>query len=686
VPIILLWNIAAIPFGGAFNRWLAELDRSTLLLGKWLKQRLGEAERLDRMSAGFKVFRFYNGALTARIPDSFEGALLTEPVAGVGTHVVRALDQWNVARDVRNQARSAALPAELFRVVEEMSIGIRDSLRRFARPTRDMFDPNQRRASDLFGLGALAFRTLGEDRDALYDAMRRLRIGLAAPGEEVPDPRRARLRRRRPGRGNEPRRRTADPEPELPIEASLDAWGRQVEELARYVAGALFAIPALSHLIQRMGGDALTLIRYRALEKFEEFEALALGARRDLLVGLRTGMLAFGEATLQLMTRIGGLATGYIRAFTAIGTGLMRGVTDGVVSFARQLEEMWRGVSRMIDKIVTFSTALANVDLGEVIHLALVTVEDAIAWIGFMFNGILNQPERYHAPAEFPVTIGELALNEGQGGTRANAEIQTALRRLTAAGRGALLGGGMLIDAVAVRIRALESLRGTLALPRAPLPAQPTLTFDPTGGPNLVGQVVQPLRRGLTRVVSDLGVAAEGAVTGVLGAGVTALTRTADSFETAAAVAARTNPQALMRRLAGDPNRLMSILFDGQETAQTTSLDAVSRVFEGWLVQGGFDTIARASGGYLEFVLEEWLLHVGQNSDTPVAVSATSPKRLLQRAQLGEVHVPELRIVATGERLSSGLANRVANGFQAAVQGAYRSGRQELGRMAKAAL
>lgn len=683
MPIILLWNNAAAPFEAQFSRWLAEIARSTFLLGRWIKLRLAEAERLDRFSASFKVFRFYNMALTARVEDAQFGGLLTAPVAGVGAHVERALDQWNVARDVRSQARSAELPSEMLRVLEEMSAGILASIRRFERPTPEMFDPRRRTASDLFGLAALAFRTVGGNRAGLRAAAERIHrdLGLPSPRPETA----ASTGRRAP--------------PELPFEATLEPIGRQFEEINRSVAGALMVIPALSALVGRIGGDTLVAARYRLLAGFESIEALAHSWRRRLFIGLRDGVGTFAEASLQLLARIAGLATGHIRAFTGIGVALLRGVMNGVGAYAGQLQVYWRSVTDLIGRIASFGTAVVNIDLGEVIHLSLVTVQDAIEYIGFTFYPLLDDPEEYDAPPQFPVTVGDLVLHEGNG-ERANRELRTAIARLSSAIAGA---GGVLnifVERYAgARLRALMQL-GAALFGRSPAPpvAQPILTVDTGGAPDLVANFVHPLRLGLSRAVAGVGTASSTAVAGIFGAAGTALNQTASSFSDAANAAVAADPRT-MQRLGGNTDLLVRVMLGDQpSSARPTGFEPAAGAFEswvaerrnvltaeGWVMRSGFDTVAAAASGYLRFLLDEWLLHVAENRDTAVAVTPTSPKRLLERAELGEVRLPELRIVARGRALGRPLAQRLAGEFQAAVQGAYAAGRARLGQYAAAA-
>jgi len=671
MPIILLWNAAAAPYAAQVGRWLDEMARSTFLLHLWLRKRLEEAERLDRFSASFPVFAFYNMSLTARVADAQFGALLTQPIAGVGAHVERALEQWNLPEDIRVQARSANLPREALRVIEEITLGVLSSLRRFEKPTPAMFNPRERTASDLIGLAALTFRTVGANRDGLLAAAYQLKFALAGGAT-----RQSPLSRVGGGDANEA-------QPGLPKEMRVD-------EITRYVAGALLVIPALSELFGRIGGDALVALRYSLLAQFERIERLAHGFRRRIFLALRDGMAAFAEATLQFMARIAGLAIRYIDAFTRIGVDYLRGVVDGVSAFIGEFDTFWRGVTDLIDRVGSFGTALISIDIGEVVHLGLVAVQEAIDFI-WWFHELYNDLEEYKAPEQFPVTIGEIVMEEGAG-AKANREIRTALTRLSKAADEANVVeivrwfSDTADREIGSRVKGLVLLSDALALPRAPKAVQPSLTFDASSAKNLVTEVVTPLRNGLTRAVADIGTAADRGVGDIFSVTTAALDQTARKFSEESATAATTRPMRLLNRFTGNTDALLDTLFGNQVYAnRKTGLEPAAGVFEAWLLQGGFDTVGRVAAGYIRFVLDEWMVHLAENRDTPVPVTATSPKRLLERAQLGRVHLPELRIVAKRHPLGGPLAGRVASEFRGAVQGAYRTGLDRLGQYAKAA-
>ena len=316
MPIVLLWAETMAPHAADILRWLKNMDRSTFLLDRWLEKRVPAAERLEEATAAFPIFNYYNTALTARVADIQFGSLLTVPVDGVGTHVERALEKWDISGNIVNQARSAGLPAELLQVFEEITVALIGSLDRFETPTKEMFDPKGHTASDMIGMAALVWRTVGANRQGIYDAFERVHAGLVPANDN--------------GGSRASSLGSAQPVAGLPLADQLD-------EIARYVAVGLLVIPALSSLLETIGGDALTLGKYKALAKFEQWEALAWAHRKAILGGILNGMAAITETALQLFLQIGGGVTGLVEAFAAIGGAYLRGLTDGVGALVRDV-------------------------------------------------------------------------------------------------------------------------------------------------------------------------------------------------------------------------------------------------------------------------------------------------------------------------------------------------------------
>lgn len=680
MPIVILWAETMAPHAADVLRWLKNMDRSTFLLDRWLETRVPAAERLEEATAAFPIFTYYNTALTARVADIQFGSLLIVPVDGVGAHVERALEKWDIPGNVANQARSAALPATLLRVFEEITVVLIGSLDRFKTPTKEMFDPNGHTASDMIGMTALVWRSIGTNRKGFYQAFERLHDGLGLPANDN-------------GGSHAPLLGAAQAAAGLPLADQLD-------EMARYVVAGLLVIPALSGLVEEIGSDALTLAKYKALAKFEHWETLAWSHRKAILGGILNGMAAITETALQLFLQIGGGATGIVEAFAAIGSAYLRGLTDGVADLAGQLRTFWGGVIGLINQVVGFVESLTAVDIGAVIHEALATIQAVIAWFSEKFYDEDKRPPAYTAPAQFAVTIGQAVMKDGPGVTAVD-QLALATKRLAfavrhAPGLKAALGkfaagvfGGVDLDRV---LATLASVGGILDQAPDPRRAQPLLKTDFSTAPDIAATIVRPLRKGLMDAVDQASVGASDAVTDVFGSAKARLTDTAGAFHGEAQNAAAFDPKKLMTRMAGDTDGLLQALFGDQSPkASKTGMDGVGNAFAAWMkgdqakMQGGFFGIAKIASGYIGFMLDEWTEQIAKNADLPLEVNAASPKKLLQRAELGRVHMPRLRIVAQGGPIDRALADRVADTFRDEVEAAYRRGAKRLSDLAQAA-
>lgn len=671
MPIILLWADAMAAHAGSVLRWLKTMDQSTFLLGRWLERRVPAAERLEEATAGFPIFSYYNAALTARVVDTQFASLLTIPVDGIGAHVERALDEWNLPRDIAQQARSAGLPGEFLRVVEEIATGVNGALGRFMTPDATMFAPKSRTASDLIGMAGLLWRTVGANRKGIYDAAKRLATALQAPAGDTGATAH--------GIGG------ATTAPALPIAFRIDA-------LSRYVVAGLLVIPALAGLLGVIGKDALTLVKYKALASFERWETMAWAYRTAMLGKFLNGVSAATETALQMFLQIAAGITGIIEAFAAMGTDYLRGLSGAVVGLAEQFRTFWSGVIALINQVVGFVASILAIDIGEVLHNALVTIQQVVAWFSQYYDDD-HRPAAYRAPGRFAVTIGDMVLNEGSGAD-ANTHLAVATARLGSAVHGAPgltinMYKGILFEATDVHIdnvvTGLQMLGKALSLPRDARRAQPVLKIDLRTSPDLVALVVRPLRAGVLDAVGKVATAADGAATDIFGSAQTRLTSTADAFHKEAKASAAFGPKGLVTRMVGDTDAVLKSLFGTQSpAARTTGLDGIALAFSGWM-QGGFDSIANVASGYIRFMLDEWTELVAKNEDLPLQVMPTSPKKLRQRAELGRVHLPRLRIIASGNPIDGNLADRIAAAFRDEVEAAYRTGTERLSRLAAAA-
>lgn len=681
MPIVLLWNQAVAGRLSQVGRWFDSFERSCFLLDRWLEKRLPQAERQDRATRAFPVFRFHADALTARVVSAQFGALLTGPVASVGDHVERALEQWNVRRRVRAAVRETRILPGLFRVFEEFTGRVLQSIDRFRTPTPEMFDASKRTFWDIPGLGVMVFRAAASNEGQVQILM----AARDAATAFFPPPRPAGAPGGAPGTAGAAEGQAASA---LPLAFQLD-------DLARYLVAGLLLIPAAGALIGRIGTDALTWFRYMLLDKLAGWEGQVHAFRRRVLTWFVVDLEVYARKALLLLLTARDMAVAYLGFYARTGVEYLHGVLSGVGTFAGQLGPFWKGVLKLVFTVTSYVEALLRVDIGHVIHLALVTAADAIETIDTYLYAIFDEPEFYDVPDEFPVGIGELVMNEGAG-ARANRELARAINLVTAAWNGVdpmgrALNAGLVHWVSDVHIPrligALQGVRGALAIPRAGNRAQPELTLDTTKLPDLNALVIKPLRERGTRAVDRAVTGVAGAIDGVVVAAKDALDGTAATFERAAAAASRAGALRLVRRLTAGSDALVASLFSDQQKKAPgpTGLEGVAGVYAQWLIQGGFDSIGAAVAGFVGMRLDAWMAEMDRTRDTPVELTSNSPRKLLERARLGRVHTPELRIVVRGRALGKALADKVADTFQGAVQDAYATGQARLGTLRLAA-
>ncbi len=694
MPLIMIWNTLAAPRVDQFGRWLSDLDLAARLIKSWLGKRLSDGKMIERETSAFPVFRFYNLALTARITPLQFGAVVTESERGLAGSMTAVLNAWRLTDEWANRVREARLIGELMDVLVQITAGALGSIRRFATPSAEMFNPASARAVNLVGLGALAFRSIGAGREGLWEAAQRLERALRAP----PPPQRtaaatvagAAAGAAAAAAGAGPASavagavaaaatsaETEETGPPLPLAVRLDAG-------LRTIAGAILIVPALGALLISMGRDLILWARHTLTDELFAIEQSVFDLRQSMLTGFRNGLHAFSMTAAQFLVLARDYALGHLRHWARFGVAYLEGVAEGVTAFTAQFETFWNGVNDLIQNLIEYSQRLMAIDLGEVIHNVLVLIEDAIDYIDFNFYPVLESPAGYDAPAQFPVTIGDLVLNEG-GGIEAREQLALAATRLRAAlagasGIGLYTGAGQ--SATGINFNSL--IRGiSVLLPRlnqAPLDlrAQPVLSFSQAAEPDLTALVLRPLQEGVTRSVIQIGHAAQRGAEGIMVGLLDMLDGTALRFRGAAVDAVRISSLGHYRQFIAGGEDLVQQMFPDERPSPPTGLEPTGRVFATWL-QGSFNAVGAVIGGYIGFLLEEWEQHLEANADTPVQVTETSPRILLERARLGRVHMEEMRIVAGRQDTGSDLAARVAAGFRGAVRNAYAEGRNRLG-------
>ncbi len=676
MPIVLLWNALAMPRAAQFGRWLDSFVRSNLLLERWLKQRTSETGRLERMTRAFPVFQFCDDAITAQVTALQAGALLAAPVSGVGAHLERALGRWNVARTVKARIRENDLLPELLRVLDELTDGVLKSVRRFETPEAKMFDVTQRRAQDLPGLTALAWRALGDGRGGILDVAKQVKDALDAPLARVDSGAAGAT-----GAGATLDRTTTSVSSPLPLAFQIDSIGR-------YLMAAMLVIPALASLLPSMGRDALLHLRLFALDFMLDIERSVFALRRTILMVFVFDLDRVARQALVYVLTMRELVVAHVSVYVTVGLEYLKGLMNGVATFSTQMQTAWGGVATLIKSVVTYGEAVVGVNIGFVLHNAFDTIEEAIETIETHMMDSSKDRTEYEAPNSYPVTIGELVMQRGNG-ARAVAELAKAVGLLVSAWGGVNSISRGIVGAVVHKASghhigaymvAMKKLSAALQLPRAGVQAQPSLVFDSSTLPDVKSMLLDPLRTDLNSALTGAVFGVQKGIDGMVTTATSALERAALSFEEAAARSATFGGMTLMRRILKGSDALVLSMLPAQSTNETPAgLVELAGTYASGLIQGGFDSIGAGMAGFVSLVLQEWLLYQQEGNDTPFDVTPISPRKLLQRSKLGRVHTKEVRIVVPAAPLGQPLAARVADGFQRAVQGAYATGTTRFG-------
>lgn len=679
MPIILIWNAFAAPSLATFNRMLGGIRTAGELIEKWLRRQLDQAERLDRKTASFPVFRFYNMAIVAEVAALQRGVITPAVDTRIGAQMERVGRAWNIPDYIGRRVTEAHLLGNLIGIFETISQSIIESIDRWATPRAELFEPDNARVTDLPGLAALLFNKVGANRDGILEAGRTLRSGLDASAPPA-----------------DPQQATADAAAARasgaadPVEASLEStiagFAAQAEEALQVIAGALFVIPAIGALALEMGHDIVQAIRIAVLDKFQEIEAAVMRWRREFYAGFYRALNAWVDGTVLFMLTLRDFVLDQLGYYTRFALAYLSGLASGISAFAAQLTTFWQGTATLIHEIVDYLDRVMHIDIGEVIHNALILFQRIIDFVGDeLWDEPKNAP-RYRAPDATSVTLGDFFTNVGTGVT-ARSQLGLAARTMAASFRGAnpisfAVNFGIGSKLSDIHLPALAggvvNLINVLDTRRpAPATASPPLPTLPPAPPDVVTTIIDPLRAGLTTAVGNIGTTVQTQVGNIFTAFGTLAEGVAARAEASALEAFHLGSLGHYERIVAGSEAIVARAFPTPAASPETGLEAVGRAFGLWLA-GGFETIGSILNGYLAFLVEEWRARIETNTDATFDATPTSPRKLLAAARLGRVHVPEMRIVVHHTATTQQAANDIAETFRGAVRDAYVAGERRL--------
>jgi len=623
-------------------------------LGRWLDDRLKVAQLLDEHSRGFPILRFRDEALAMYIADHQRAAVhappsFTESVAAAGhalldgiAHIGTAIDESLGLRD---------LIAALTHAVG----AIRGSVDRFAVPRPDMFHPDQRRGSDLFGLAALGFRAVLGSLDQIVAAANDVigvKIGVQA-AFAAPTP---------PGG---PR-----------VDATL---GETLDGVARELLGGILILPAATAMLATIFAAAGQVIGREVQKVFDGVLVGVYALRRQVFAVFFAelpALLDWLDRNLRLADFIVTVNLGFVLDFARLYVGeLVTALTD-LTAQLKTVIDFWvdsaLGLLGAID-------AIGNLDLTPV-FMAL-------------FYGLPGWLISKALPA---YTIADLVRDGGQGlriallGAIASARVALASRKVypvfwwkrTDFLRGVAEKLSLIQDVVSA------ALRGAPAMPDEVLDKSQIARF-PDIGTTVIAPAVARLGPTLARTRDTL--ATE--VGAIFTAGGDALVELQAAFDAASADAVHLGYPAELTAIARLADQQAAAAFGPQldelgRRIAAAPADPVAASFERWLTGGGFDAIGTAIPAYIAELDRVWRERQGTPREATALLTdkmltdTTSPHLLAKRkVRLARVELKELRFHVTAPRVDEALAERIADELGVQVAGAYAKGRERLAEM-----
>lgn len=628
-------------------------------LGDWLEARVRQTNALEVASRDFPVVRFYQEAVTAWVDTSQHGVLgpraparaIGETLSASGRALVRGL---GVAEQ---SVREALILPRLLGMVGSILDVILESIERFLQPSPALFDPGARRASDLFGQAGLFFRAFGTSLGQVREFVRgaqALRAGLQTPADPL-----ERL-------GESARSASGGAEA-----AEQSGSADLLDEVGRYITGAILALPLLPALLGNVLGSAGLVLRVKVLDLSQKIESLVLRLRRRVIEFVYIGMMDHVRQAVSLAAALGGLLMDHLRYYARFALGLGNTLLTHLSTYLRELSAYLQYWTRLAERIRRTLEAFLDFDLMPILLLLL-------GLPGPLLSSLPGAPrftigDLFDVGVGVAITTGRIALNIWLTG------VEAAVLAAAAVSYASPFIPNWSPWPVLRRIEALRRILNLVVrIPRrvpaeTRLPSLAGVTF-----PNIFNAFFGPGVPNLGRALAGTRDRLVADIPGMFGAARAFLNDMSDIFQVAAGRASRLGSLERYQFLAESAGNLAEGIFGGQagelrERMMGSESDALAQAFESWVVNGGFTLVGQAIPAYVAEMAQYWQEQARE--ETP-----TSPHLLRRRRRLGRVQVPRLTIRASGWALDEELADTVASRFLGAIQDAYRTGTAQYAR------
>ena len=339
MPFSLDFDHISGPFRSIGRFLLKPIAESFERLGKWLQDRVKKVDQLDLASRGYPIVEFYNDAVSLWLHEIQWGALSPDGNPPGFLDQMRRAGQAFVDgfKRIPEAIENVQILPRLFATAKAALEAIERSMDRFQTPTPQMFDPRIRKASDLLGEAALAWRALNSSRGQVLKSLFReigpvvaLLLGRGGGKEEGVDP---------------------------------NSTSDLLDGLARYIVGGLLVLIALPELVSKFWEVALFLGKSILLDKLAGVEEIIFGLRRTLIdklfVRLRdtinTG-LAFIDVALDVLIGQFSFWAGFVEFYGGLLLNELGGALRDLVDY---LSKTIKGI---VDIFVSKSGSIATLN------------------------------------------------------------------------------------------------------------------------------------------------------------------------------------------------------------------------------------------------------------------------------------------------------------------------------------
>ncbi|HEX5369038.1 MAG TPA: hypothetical protein VFY10_06440, partial [Dehalococcoidia bacterium] len=318
-----------------------------------LGKRLTAARSVDAATSQFPIIRFYNGAPVMKITASQLGslALVTPPPSVIQGVVQGSLGFARGFAEIWAPFKGNSQESVLLRFsrgIDDALGEIEASLKRFEKPTPEMFDPQKARGSDIFGLAALAFRALDEAsrRGGDLENLRSQIVStLLVLGPEQPST---------VGAGG-----SQTPTEEGPSRSI----GEKLDFAAYSLLGGIVTLALMPGLVDLLLEGVVIRVKSWLLDEFSGIERSVMDLRASMIRGTFNGIIDWTNAAINLLGGIhevlGANIAFMLKFWREFGTEFATSVRDFVI----KLVDYFQGWITLVRALPDILQAVTSFDL-----------------------------------------------------------------------------------------------------------------------------------------------------------------------------------------------------------------------------------------------------------------------------------------------------------------------------------